>query len=213
MRRSQHDRYVGCLTFWPEFIPHLQVLWGSKPVYAVPPTVDLDYWAPGPTNYNFVEKGQGFNVVLTDPWSRKDVSPFHVINAFAHFAKRVPFAKLHIYGLDGNLKGLAALLEAISPNVGVIQNWASDLRAVYRAAHMLITPHKIYTRSIREAMACGVSVVSGKDCDPEDVLGFADVMFEQFAHPTPTRREAEKLFDPAESARQLMGVLDDLKIH
>ncbi len=174
--RSKADRYIGCITFWPEYIPYFKGLWGDKPVYHVPSTVDTDCWCPGATSYNFAGKKAEVNVVMTDPWSRADVTLLPSIHAFEQFRKLNPGARLHIYALDGNRKGLDAIKLMLGDSLGVVQGWASDLRSVYRAADLLLTPHRIYTRSIREAMACDVPVVSGKDVNPEQIGTVARLM-------------------------------------
>lgn len=160
LARAKMERYVACVTFWPEHAPIWQLAWGSKPVYTIPAPVDTTYWSPGPNEYDFAGKGGDFNVVMTDPWCRRDVVPFALIHAFALFRQQVPGAKLHLYAVDlKNLKGVRPLLAMLGDGVGVVQGWAADLRPVYRAADMLLTPHGIATRSVREAMACGVQVL------------------------------------------------------
>ena len=86
--------------------------------------------------------------------------------------------------------------------------WSKDILNVMRSADMLITPHRIYTRSIREAMACGIQVVSGKDCEPEDIEQFALKMFSKRENPEPTRKMAEALFDPSETGRKFKRILE-----
>lgn len=206
-RRSK-DRYRGAVTFWPEHEPILRSLWSPKPVHVVPPSCDLGYWTPGPTGYDFAGKAGKVNVVLADPWSRQDVSPISAVHAFALFRHMVPGARLHIYAVD-NAKGFGALKAMLGDSLGVVQGWAKDLRSVYRVADMLITPHRIYTRSIREAMACGLQVVSGRDCHPEDAGAFARAMASRLERPQPTRKMARVLFDPAATARSFLAIAQE----
>lgn len=199
MQRSRNPRYKAAVTFWPEYEPYLRALWGDTPVYVVPPPCDVDYWCPGPTNYDFAGKRGDYNVVMSDPWSRLDAIPMTCVHAFALFRHMMPGAKLHIYARDNRgekrdqdltnvLKGM------LGDSLGVVQGWARDLRSVYRAADMLITPHRIYTRSIREAMSCGLQVVSGRDCHAEDIDTFARLMVNRRACREPTRERALGLF-------------------
>lgn len=204
--RSRRERYRACATFWPEHEPVLRVLWAPKPVRVVTAPCDASYWCPGSTAYDFAGKAGTYNVVCADPWVRNDANPFHVIHAFALFRRDVPGARLHVYAHDGNLRGWGALSTALGDSLGVVQGWAADLRGVYRAAQMLITPHRIYTRSIREAMACGCQVVSGRDCCPEDVSGFAEAMFRRMREPQDTALMARGLFSPARSAVEFVAI-------
>lgn len=206
-KRRLHPRYRGAVTFWPEYEPVLRALWAPKPVHVIPPMVDLEHWKPGPSAYDFAGRRGAVNVVMADPWSRQDVSPILAVHAFALFREMVPGARLHIYAIDSD-KGFGAVKNMLGDSLGVVQTWAKDVQSVYAAADMLITPHRIYTRSIREAMACGLQVVSGRDCHPEDVEGFARKMVERVKYPQPTRKLAEALFDPAESARAFLKIAE-----
>ena len=204
-QRSRQDRYKACITLWPEYRPYFESLWGGKPVHVVPPTVDLDYWRPGDSDYDFAKKGGTFDVVMTDPWSRRDVSPLPTIHAFDLFRRDEPGARLHIFAHDGNAKGLAGIRAMLGESLGLVQGWAADLRRVYRAADMLITPHRIYTRAIREAMACGVTVTSGMHAPAEDLERFANAIAGRMKRrPAWNREQAEDRFDP-EAAGLAMG--------
>lgn len=207
-QRKKHPRYRGAVTFWPEYLPYLRNIWSPKTVWHVPATVDLDYWTPGDTDYDFHGKRGPYNVVMTDPWSREDFTPYHCIHAFRLFASMVPEARLHMFAWDQNKKGITGITNLLGKHGGIIQPWATNLREAYRAADMLITPHRIYTRSIREAMACGLQVVSGRDCHPEDVEAFALAMVARKENPRPTRKLAEALFDPATAAEQFQQIAE-----
>lgn len=205
--RSQRERYRGCVTFWPEYEAYFQAMWGDKPVHVVPPTVDLDYWCPDDTDYDFAGQAGEYNVVMTDPWCRRDVVPMPLILAFHRFRQSVPQAKLHIFAMDENHKGLAWVKRLLGDGLGIIQRWAADLRPVYRKADMLISPQRIYTRSIREAMACGAQVVSAKDADPADIIAFARSMEVRVEFPLDTRHRARMSFCPERAARVMRSVM------
>lgn len=209
VERKGNPRYRACVTFWPEYQPMLQQLWGDVPVFVVQPSCDLERWSDPlqDVEYDFMGRTGEYNVVMTDPWSRPDVSGLTVVHAFKAFAEAVPGAKLHIYGID-NERGFRALKATLGDNCGLLQGWAKDLHQVYSAADMLITPHRIYTRSIREAMAMNIQVVSGRDAHPEDTLLFAAAMVERMHNPTPTRKFAEALFDPEQTAAGFSRVLE-----
>lgn len=207
-QKKSKDRYRGVVTFWPEFKPYLHNIWKPKPVYAVTPPTDLDYWTPGDTKYNFYKHGGGYNVVMTDPWSREDSSPYPCIHAFCLFREMVSDARLHMFAWDSNKKALTGLTNLLGPGGGVITGWVTNMREVLRAADMLITPHRIYTRSIREAMACGCQVVSGRDVLADDVESFASIMVQRRKYPRPTRKLAEAKFNPEVSAKEFLQVVE-----
>ena len=209
IQRSGYARFKAVVTFWPEYEPYLEKLWAPKKVFTVSSPVDLNYWSPGKSDYNFAGLGGKVNVVMADPWSRVDVSPLPCLHAFLLFADKVEGAKLHLFALDGNMKGITALTHRMNGTLGVRQGWAADLRSVYRSADLLITPHKIYTRSIREALACDLPVVSGRECDPEDIRAFALHMYAAIrprSYPK-YRNLACNRFDISRTAREFDAVL------
>lgn len=205
--RSRQPRYKACITFWQEYLPYFRDFWGKKPVYTVPATVDLDHWCPGPTDYDFAGRKGEYNVVMTDPWSRRDVTLLPLVHAFNLFREESPGARLHIYALDGNDRGIGALKSFLGDSLGVVQGWATDLRRVYRAADMLITPHRIATRSIREATACGLQVVSGVNAHPEDIEEFADAMATRTIYPIDTRANAERRFSMKAAGEAMASIV------
>lgn len=206
-QRKGKDRYVAAVTFWPEYEPYLRNIWAPKPVHVVAPTVDLDYWTPGDGGYGFHGRKAAYNVVMTDPWSREDSSPYHCIHAFKLFSRICPDARLHMFAWDGNRKGLGGLSNLLGDAGGMVARWATNVRDIMRSADMLITPHRIYTRSIREAMSCGLQVVSGRDCHPEDIERFAWTMADRREKPQPTRKMAEALFDPVNAGTAMAKLI------
>ena len=134
---------------------------------------------------------------------------FPCLTAFLLFAKTHSDAKLHLYGLPKNRLGIDVFLRVLKERnlLGVAQAWTRGLEHVYRAADLLISPQTIYTRSIREAMACGARVVSGLDVNPADSWLFARAMTQELALTLDRRTEAEVLFDPHRSAQQFLEIV------
>lgn len=205
-RKAQDTRYRAVVTFWPEHVAALEMLWGTVPVYVIYPPADLERWAPGTTTYQFDGKSGDPNIVIADMW-RDDLDPFPMLVAFATFARTFAEARIHCYGLPPDRKGIAVVLQALGERVGVAQGWTKGLVHVYRAADLVITPHRIQTRTIREAMASGCQVVTGRDADPFDAHAFAEAMAERLVRPQPVRAYAERRFDPQESARQFLEIV------
>lgn len=197
--RRADPRYRGCVTFWPEYEPVLRLIWTPKPVVVATAPCDHAYWSPGATGYDFAGRKAPYNVVVTDPWSREDVHPIQMVHAFGLFRAIVPDARLHVYAIDSS-RGLHALRPMLGDGLGVLQGWAADLRPVYRAADMLVTPNRIHTRSVREAMSCGMQVVSGRDANPDDPEAFAYAMARRKDEPQPTAAMAREMFDPKRTA-------------
>ena len=119
------------------------------------------------------------------------------------------------------LKAILREQESLGECLGLIQG----LDNVYRAADVLITPHRIATRSVREALACGLEVVmapgrnfSPFQADPEDLDAYASMIHEAFhaaTHAEPessilNRAIAEKYFDPTDTAKQFESILNEV---
>ncbi len=208
---NKDPRFKAIVNFLPEHVPYHKVMMPNKDIYSITAPVDLDKWTPeGPSGYKFHGHAGAINVVCTDAW-RDDIDPFVVVNAFALFAREVKGAKLHIYGGDPARKGWGALIKTIrdSGHMGEYTSWVNGLENVYRAADMLITPHNIEVRSIREAMACGCPVVS----DPEHFLfSFVERMKATLnSDRGEVRKSAEKRFNPVDTAKQFVEIIKKVK--
>jgi glycosyltransferase involved in cell wall biosynthesis len=188
---AKNKRVKQFITFWPEYKRYWEMLFPK--VTAMDSFVDLDYWCPGDSTYDFNGLGGDINVVVTDRW-RFDKDPFHVINAFVVFAEKYPKAKIHLYGCDvekkdGKLKmqstALLTMVNCLREKgiVGEVNPSVGHLRDIYRAADMVITPHTIAVRTVREVLATGCQVVAGLGnrftpytANIEDLEGYASQM-------------------------------------
>lgn len=220
--KDKDKRFKVVVTLWPEHLPYHEVMWAETPVRYVQPPVDLDSWTPeGANGYKWHGMGSKFNIVCTDVW-RDDTDPFSVVSAFALFARRKGQSKIHIYGSSRNLRGWSALLKRVQDdgNLGEVRGWVKGLENVYRAADMLISPQEIYTRSIREAMACGCPVVSKRNLSngKADIQEYVEIMerhfeqtsFERSQQRKDVRGQAEVLFNPKESAKQFLAIVKEV---
>jgi len=165
-QKNKDPRFKAVVTFWPEHIPYIKVMFPDKPIHCVPAGVDLDFWCPGESDYDFHGNTGEFNIVLTDAW-RDDIDPYLPLNAAALYARQ-KCAKIHLYAVPKDLKGFSAIIARIRDdgNMGELVRWTTRLREVYRKADVLFTANTINTRSVREAMACGCPVVRiGEDLE------------------------------------------------
>lgn len=212
--------YKLWVTFWKEYLPYWELLVPRDKLRAVTPPVDLKLWNPaGPSGYKFNGKAGAINVVCADMW-REDKTPYHVIHGFCQFAATHTGSKLHLYGVRRN-KAIDVLLEQVAARgwLGESVGMVSGLENVYRAASLAISPHRIATRSIREAMACGCPVV----CDlgsataagyasPEDPVAFAAKMDEVLRDDVrkTCRHLAEQAYDSANTAAEMLALANEV---
>lgn len=225
-------RFCFFVTFWEEFVPYFANVLPAEKVRAIPAPVDLERWSPqGPRGYGFHGKGGAINLVVTDMW-REDKTPYHVINAAMVYARMQPGVKVHIYGAPQ--KGTAwGVLKAQLDEAGVLGEcvgFVTGLEHVYRAADALISPQRIATRSVREALACGCQVVMANRsstanepytpymAEPEDLEGYAlalmQAVHDRQQYPDErrgwNRRIAEQYFDPQNTARAMAEILREV---
>ena len=217
---SANPKYKLWVTFWAEYLPYWELLVPEAKLRAVTPPVDLEAWTPnGPSGYQFHGKRGAINVVCADMW-REDKTPYHVIHCFCQFAKQHPGSKLHLYGVRRN-KAVNVLLEQVEARgwLGEVAGYVDGLANVYRAATMAISPHRIATRSIREAMACGCPVVcapgtahGSRYADPEDPAAFSAAMDEvlQSDCRQAARTVAEQFYDSGKTAAEILSLVDEV---
>jgi len=226
--QAKDARFKAFVTLWPEYVPYWSAILPPEKVKAVPAPVNLSEWTPdGPSGYGFHGKGGEINVVCSDVW-RMDVDPYWSVNAFIHFARKHPKAKLHLYGTSKDRQKWAPLLAVVkgAGALGELTGFVSGLANVYRAADMLLTPHRIATRTVREALACGCSVVMGPGndytpytADPERLLDVTEAMercltdrrADAGGARDANRQRAERYFDPVATARAMKAILEEAR--
>jgi len=162
--RARNSAYMAFVTFWEETIPVLETLLPREKLFYVPPPVDLDEFSPAGDILDLGSVGGEPNIVIADIW-REDITPFNVIMAAALFQRLYcESAKIHIVGLPSTKdQHIRVLLHGLKEAgcLGKIAGQIRQIADVYRAGDIFVTPHVIATRTVREALACGLPVVGG----------------------------------------------------
>ena len=222
---NKDPQFVAGVTLWPEYEEYWRLLWPDKPIHVLQPPCNLRRWKRAAEGYDFGGYRGKINVVVADMW-RMDKDPFHVINAFRLFAERHEGAKLHVYACKQE-RAWGCLLGVLRErgHMGEVLPLVNIMNLIYSSCDLIITPHTIATRIVREASACGTQVVAGSrnlhtsyHADPEDLVGFADVMDEAYKDWTEdkadcirhNREYAERHFDAAETARQFVRLFEEI---
>ena len=224
-KMNDDPKWKVMVTLWPSFKKYWELIF--KDVRAFNSFVDLDHWQRTDELYDFGGKKGDVNVVITDIW-RMDKDPFHVVNAFALFAEKVPNAKLHVYGLSPNSRGRDVLFYSLNEKgfMGEMKPHVDDLKPIYSAADMLITPHNMATRTVRESLACGTQLIAGSGnpftsytADPEDLEAYSNVMErasidwknDKEACIIRNRKIAEKEFNAMDTAQQFVNLFNEIR--
>lgn len=163
-KRGIDKRYKGFICFWPEYMLEWSLLVPTEKLFYIPAPIDTNVYKPEGEKADLKEHSGSPNILVADIW-RDDIIPFNVIFAAVRFQQKYcKTAKIHILALQGeNLKIMSHFLAKIKAvgALGVISPMTTKITNFYRAADMVITPHTIATRTVREPLACGVPVVAG----------------------------------------------------
>ena len=158
------DNFV---TFWPEFVFHWTKLLGeeSHRLNYVPAMVDLETFSPEGERRDFAENSGSPNIVIADQW-REDTTPYNVLHAALYFRDYYcPTAAIHVYGIRKHRAMLNLVRRLRGPGyLGQTKGACNRMEQTFRAADIVVTPHVIATRIIRETMACGTPLVAGGGC-------------------------------------------------
>lgn len=166
--KSANDpQYMAFITFWREHLNYLNVMLPNRKIDYVPAMVDLENFKPNGIKYDYDDVGGVPNILIADMF-REDANPFNVLVAASVFVRKYcPQAKVHIYGLQRTEETPVKPLLDRMRDAGVLgeaKPIVRDMDKIFRSADMMITPHHIATRVMREALASGVPVVAGTGC-------------------------------------------------
>ncbi len=213
-KRGIDKRYKAFITFWPEHLDVWKTIIPPEKLFYVPPPIDLDYYSPQGNKQDLGENSGEPNILIADIW-RDDIIPFNQIFAALKFQQEYcPSAKIHIVALQGkNFKAMAPSLARIKVMgaLGCVSKMTVKIVPWYRSADIVITPHTIATRTVREPLSCGIPVVAGAGnkytpytACPTDISGFAkainrcwqDYKSDKKAVKEMARKTAEIAFNP-----------------
>lgn len=180
---EEDDKYAAYMTFWEEHLLFWNLIMPKREMTYIPCSVDLKRFTPEGEKF-FSQNWTGIpNIIIADMW-REDITPFSMIEAVERFRQKYcSTVKLHIFGLPSKDKGFTTQLAQrlhSSELLGEANTIVPFIDKVYRSADILVTPHRIATRVVREALASSCPVVAGTGCkytpyiaDPRDPDSFA----------------------------------------
>lgn len=181
---AKNEQVKKIVYFWPEFKPYWDV------IYPEDKTCILEY--PTVDEYRFCSEGEKhiigdsqkgeFNILICDSW-REDVDMFEVINGVLEAAKTIKNFKVHFYNMATPIRPCWDLLvkKMYERNcLGELCARMSNMEKVYRSMDAVLTPHKIITRVIGEAISTNIPVIAANGCkvaqytfDQHDALDIA----------------------------------------
>lgn len=176
------------VTLWPEHVPYWSAILPRDRLTSLSaPPCDLSRWSTEGPKHRWASPGL-HNVLLADPWrAETDLDAYHLLHGLLLAAEReCPGLRVHVYGMRNPLGPWEHLLGALR-RAGALGETCGMMREIatrYRAADVVLTPHRIATRVVREAAACGATVVTGEraarwgsyGCDPLDAESVAETV-------------------------------------
>jgi len=179
-------RTKGMLYFWKEFIPYWDGILHNKDIVLNNPVVDHFRFNNKKEKHVLQSKGE-INLLVCDS-EREDIDLYEMVVGLIHAVKKYPGKmKIHFFGLDmpeGKLSNCWNLLLGQLKKYGGLGDVSGRIRNMenlYNAVDCLISPNRIITRTIAEALSCGVPVISQNNkmnylsdytcdmSDPEDI--------------------------------------------
>ncbi|MCJ7829460.1 MAG: FkbM family methyltransferase [Dehalococcoidia bacterium] len=162
--KGKDCRYKAFFTFWKEHIPFWSKIIPTEKLHYVPAMVDLMEWRPGGEKFDFGKLNGNPNILIADVW-RDDVRPFNEVMAVAEWIKMVcPSARLHIAAAPTG-KGANVLWRKLREEgvLGYASGQTSMIKKLYAACDVVVTPHTIATRIIRESCAMAIPVIKPEE--------------------------------------------------
>lgn len=223
-------KYKACVTFWKQNVFNWEVLLPGVAIRYCPAPVDLDKFKPDGEKFKWEKDKVGdFNIVVTNMWRVDYVTPYSVMFAAAKWVReKHPSARVHVFGVppeskkypknDGPVNRTLRSLQK-AKLVGSCLPLVPYLDKVYRAADMMVTPHVLASRTVREALASGCPVVAATGnpytpytAHPRDIDGFVDAI-DKCYQDIKTDREAvrQKMIDVAKKEFDLEQVGNSMK--
>jgi len=162
--KGQDSRYKAFFTFWEEHMAFWKRIIPERKLHYVPSMVDLMEWRPGGKRFDFGNHNGNPNILIADVW-REDITPYQeVMNVVKWIKTECPSARLHIAAAPTS-KGVNYFWHALRKEkiLGFAIGQTKGIKALYSACDVIVTPHTLTTRIVREGRAMGKAVISSKE--------------------------------------------------
>jgi len=164
---AQWPRIKAMLSFWPQHVNYWKVIIPENKIVCFNyPPIDEKRFCNSGSKYDFAGKNNRFNIVVSESL-REDVDTFELMHGVIEYAKSNKGFYIHIFGLDPPLRCWELIIKELRrlDILGVIWQRRTDMEEVYRAADLVLSPQRIVTRSVGEALSCGTPVIAAYGCD------------------------------------------------
>jgi glycosyltransferase involved in cell wall biosynthesis len=165
---SKWNRSKKMLYFWPEFEPYWSPFFNNKDLI-LDPIFDENRFNSNGEVHKLKNIGI-YNILVCDS-EREDIDLYEMCIGLLHSCNQIPGLKVHFFGLNFPLKKpweiLLKKLDEVG-GLGDISGRIGEMEKIYRAVDCLISPNRIVTRTIGEALCCGIPVINEIGCKYSD---------------------------------------------
>lgn len=164
---ARWPRIKKMVTFWPYHVQFWNpVIPPEKLVFLPAPPIDEKRFCKDGPKHSYTAMGGKWNIIICESW-REDVDTYEITHGAIALAKRMQGIKFHLYAMETPLKCWEYLTAELRRLGALGEVWArrANMEEVYRAADILLTPQRIATRSVGEALSCGLPVVAARGCE------------------------------------------------
>lgn len=164
---ARWPRATRLVSFWPEHRPYWNVIIPAEKLVTLDdPPCDGERFTPDGERYVIPDQHRGaINGLIADSW-REDIDIYEVVHGALEASKRLLGLRWHLYGIERQDGPWTYLLDALrrAGALGEVCSRVAGMEARYRAYDLVLTPHRIVTRTISEALCSGVPVVAAIGC-------------------------------------------------
>jgi glycosyltransferase involved in cell wall biosynthesis len=163
---AQWPRVKKLISFWPYHTKFWKPIIPDSKLYTLsaPPIDEARFSSIGPT-HDYTIMGGKYNIMLAESW-REDVDIYEIAHGVIELAKQRNDVKFHFYAMETPLRCWEFILQELRSLNALGEVWARrpNMEEVYRAADILLSPQRIATRTVGEAVSCGTPVVAMSGC-------------------------------------------------
>jgi glycosyltransferase involved in cell wall biosynthesis len=178
---AKWPRVKKMVTFWPHHVQYWDVVVPTEKLVCLPaPPIDEKRFCKAGPSHDYTAMGSKWNVVIAESW-REDIDTFEIVHGAIALAKTMNNVKFHFYAMELDLKCYEYIFSVLRDLGALGEVWArrANIEEVYRSADIVLSPQRIATRSVGEALSCEVPVIAANGCeyatytmkpdDPQDV--------------------------------------------
>ncbi len=209
---AKWPRIKAMVTFWKYHVQFWDVIIPKDKLVCFPaPPIDEKRFSKSVPVHDFKKLGGACNIMIAESW-REDVDIYEITQGVIESAKLIKGIKFHFYAMEKNVRCWTFLIDKLR-ELGIKgEMWARRTRIeeVYRAAHILLSPQRIVTRSVGEALSCGTPVIAARGCEyatwnmiPDEPKDVAETIKNAVLDISDTPQIIEKKVDDAAKALSL----------